>query len=444
MTFPFEENYVTNIEVEVPDAQALSDYTPRTLADELALPEVPTSVSLELTATQYRKIISSLFTGAWYVYPDEWLEVLASFWQGVKLDTINNCDDVANCIETSDATIQALIQAMTNAGFSPTSGDNPPVPTSTAQSGANLLPDGYTCDNDHIWGLSLWLVETLHEGIIQMLEVLEVATNDLELAAVFGDNVEGVSWFASGLELAAWIQDQFIEYYESAYSVSVQRDLACAIYCIAQEDCELSIDDLLAAYDSNVVSTPASPDDWLALLEWLITSEFVGGIETVATVHYFLLQALRYSGELFESYVGVNGLKQLVSFGKNQTDPDWDIYCTDCPTELPVLVVGEWSCDWGAQAGTVEQQSASVWRVSSAARAGDKAVTFKSTSGDRFRITSSAKISGSNVAFRGWCSSGTPTSGGGGVPLGVDAESYVLTVASGATNFVYDITVEWS
>lgn len=366
MVFPFEQDYAEYIENEVPDAQVLSDYLPRTISDEIVLDDSPQLVALYLTQAQYLKIVSSLFTGAWYVYPDEWLEIMASFWQGVaKMD----CEYIADCIENS-TTVQTAL-GLWQQKYSTSKAYPVPTLLSPAQTEQNLLPSGYTCDTSHLCGMSRFIVQNLNSGTEELLQQLESQTQIFEFAAVFVDNFEGVSWFGSMLELGTWLQDQLIEYYELAWSPLVEDELACELYCLIEPNCELSIDLVLQAYENAISGTFTLPTitDINDLWDWMLTLDLQLAADklVVAAFHYVIIQALRFGGKVLAYSFGIRTFEQMVQVGQDETDTYCNSNCA-CTGEwcysipLDEMLHFDWSSASGNQyAGTY---GGGIWTAS--------------------------------------------------------------------------------
>lgn len=311
------------------------------------------------------------------------------------------CEQIIDCIENDADTQLALLQYLSDSGIQPTSGSNPPLPTSAPQTASQLLPEGYICDSDHLFGISRWIVQQLDLSTRQVLAAIETLTNNVELAATFADNVEGISWFGSGLELAAWLQDQLIEWYDVAYTPTVEDTLACEIFCLIQQDCELTLDKIIQAYSGNSFGVPTDLNDWLSVLDWLVSTTFDGSIGTVASYHYFIAQALRFGSQL-PIFDGLRGLRLIVEMGKNEVDANWNILCS-CPpppTGLTPQIFG--ICTGGGPGGTnVTYLGGNRWRIDSTHRSvPDEAITFKELNDNTFKLANVSTLP--SIDFYGW------------------------------------------
>ena len=298
------------------------------LSEQFYFPDdtTPQTLVWEVNQNDFNAVLNALTFGADLAYPETAQNVVLTFLKMV-CQNMEICAEIADCITNDETVRESLLQYLSDSGIQPSSGDNPPVPMSAPQTAEQLLPDGYTCDNNHLFGMARWIVQQLDLSTRQVLAAVELLTNEVELAAVFADNVEGVSWFGSGLELAAWVQDQLIEWYDAAYTPTVEDTLACEIFCLITGDCELTLDKIIDAYSNNSFGVPTDINDWLSILDWLFNTTFDGSIGTVASYHYFIAQALRFGSKL-PIFDGLRGLKLIVGMGADETDADWDILCS--------------------------------------------------------------------------------------------------------------------
>jgi len=364
-------------------------------------------------------------------------------------DNSMTCEQIIECIET-DADVQAAFsQWLSENGYSQgANGTTPPVPLLPARTSENLLPADYTCDNDHLFGMARFIVQNLHESSLQLIQSLELITNNAELVSVFVDNVEATSWAGSALELVAWLQDQLIEYYEGSWSTGVDDALVCAIFCALKDNCEVTLDILLSAYSENIISTPPNTEDWLEILSWLTGLSFSASIGTVATFHYFCLQALRFGSNALNFVTGLRSLALIIQLAANDTDADWETLCEDCPEPVdgfdPVISLAPCNNIAGQTAGTVDsQQSTDVWRISSTHRAegNDECISLADSQGRLFRVTAVTLVSG--TAVFSWSISNNACGIQSGFTndfLNVDAKNLLLAGLNGNV-YTLDVTV---
>lgn len=343
---------------DVPVPQPLTDGTDDTLENDIILSSEPQSLVLEISSEQYTKLLSAALNGANTFFPDEYISVIYPL---IKAGKLMLCTEVADCLENSDALKNAMLQFLALNGYGSggqTTVEPPPLPTSITDE--NLLPAGYSCDDDALCGMARWIVTNLDDGVIQLLEQLEVATNTWELLATFVDNVEVVSWLGSVAEFALWVQDQLIEYYSAAYSATVEDELTCDIYCKIQPDCHVSIDRLIEAYEQAIVSSfslPALVDEVSVIFNWLegLDYEFANAKAVIASFHWAILQFLRFGSKALNYTGGIRSFKQMIATGEDETDSYCAANC-DCDelngySQNFGVGLGEWTLVHGTLGG---------------------------------------------------------------------------------------------
>jgi hypothetical protein len=378
--------------------------------DQYQFPDTTTLVPLaiKLTQEQYVQILSALSVGAFIVSDTDAIETIELFLQ-LTAGTMNFCDEIAECITNSETVRTALSQWSTEqqGGLN---GDVP-TPISPSESADNLLPTGYTCDDNHLCGMARWIVNNLHDGTVQLIQQIENATNLWELFSIFVDNVEGVSWFGSALEFAAWAQDQLEEYYQLAWSATVEDELTCDVFCEIQPDCEVTLDGLISAYESAVTSSfslPTALNTINDLWNWLegLDYETAQSKAIVGSFHWVVLQALRFGTNALGFTAGVRSLKQMIATGSDETDTYCSGNCACSPPPIP-LQIGGGLC-YANVAGSINEVSPNIYDITTAIRpvVEDYAFTVESVNGETFQVTSIQVIAGNDIQFWGKCNNG--------------------------------------
>ena len=95
---------------------------------------------------------------------------------------------MADCIETSENVTDALINYLTINNFTGGIG-NPDEVLPEEIREENLLPEDFSCDNDHRYGAAVGIVQAIHDATAEVFQKIEVLTNPLELVAEIADNV---------------------------------------------------------------------------------------------------------------------------------------------------------------------------------------------------------------------------------------------------------------
>lgn len=360
---------------------------------------------------------------------------------------IDICNLISDCIE-NDGDLQQLIAQIAQANMNqPGDGYSPP-PLPPAQTAANLLPDGYTCDTDHLCGMARHIVNSLHSGTQQLLQQLENATQQFEFISVFVDNFEVASWFGSALELATWLQDQLAEYYELAWSETIEDELTCDIYCQIEPNCEVTVDGLISAYESAVqesFSLPLVLDVANDLFDWLdaLDYETAAAKAIVGSFHWFTLQALRFGSSAAQYVAGIRSFEQMVATGADETDT----YCTVSPcdcTPPAAFEIGPPDCSTSTIGGVLEHLGGTRYRITYTSDGTNWRATVRRTGGGNVTPTNWTHINGSTSAteFNRYCDNGDYKATGD-KPDGITTQGFRLLVSlmdSGQQIWEVDLT----
>lgn len=271
---------------------------------------------------------------------------------GNECDTMD-CDDVADCIENSEAVQDALLDYIViHNGTGGVGNPDDVLPEEIRED--NLLPDDFTCDNDHRYGSAVGIVEAIHSATLEVFEKIEVLTNPLELAAEIADNVPVVEAAGVAAEIILWIQESAYDQYVSAWSDTVKDKISCEIFCLMQDEypCHLDYEMLMEVYqDVAFPSPPSITASWVVWAEWLIALPFTSNVLIVKLCGLLGLLTMRYGGKFGSMILGIRSLQTTISLLADDTNPDWETLCTECPEE--------WTHFWdfenvGMEAWTIE------------------------------------------------------------------------------------------
>ncbi len=256
---------------------------------------------------------------------------MAELILGVCADEI--CELITTAIEDCADVQGAIIILAGQQGWSAETGNLDNVLPLSARA-ENLLPDGYTCDNDHRYGMAVGLVAATHTATVEVFEAIELATNPGELAAEISDNVPIWSMLATGADIALWLQDTMVEAYDSAWSDPVADEIACELWCAMAEtgSCYLSFDVVFNVYLD--VAFPDVPDITAGALEWitwLMALPLTSSILIVKIASLMGLLAIRFGGKFSNFSLGVRTFETTVQLLADDTNSDWSILCDTCP-----------------------------------------------------------------------------------------------------------------
>ena len=273
-----------------------------------------------------------------------------------------DCDDVTDCIENNPGT-QIAIENVTQ---QQQNGQNP---LSQNTVGSNLLGGVYGCALPNLWGAMRTLVEWLNGNNEQFLDELSTATTPAARGAALSDNIPGINLGALGEALSAgitFLSSALVNGYDAYYDQSYADELACELFCIAQDNCELSIEQLYLVLSARVGFTPAADAFYNGLL-LVITGSWTGS-QFADVMMFVQVAAFRWMGG-FANYTGINPLSNALSLGFDDPSDDYLTLCA-CPdlwvytldsATLPVWVTFP-DAGWGAISGiSITQTTATAF-----------------------------------------------------------------------------------
>jgi len=349
MTNPVIEYYINQTE-EVPEGQALSDYLPRTIASEIPFTPDIITIQLPMNDERFLKLCSSIANGAFWTYPDEWLEVVGWFWQAMEVAM--TCEDVADCIDNDEGVQNALInqidtnlamqealrrqvsEALLQMGFDP---DATTVPSSVA---SGEIKDLANCDKDALWaGIRDGIVQRLDDNARTFYEIMVTKVDLIER----GTAVIGAIPIVGGLGEA--LAEQFTEVipdllnaYDSYSSIEALDTAACEIFALVCNLCRYptlqELYDYFASFgavDIQDLATLTATVAYEAMVGAATGAGFFVWHTTIAVQLYTLLL-----NEKFGNLLGVDSIATMASLGEDFANDNWEVLCDACVAQYSI------------------------------------------------------------------------------------------------------------
>lgn len=276
----------------------------------------------------------------------------AELWRAAIADAVwssecgegMSCEDVADCIETNEAT-RTLIQQIANQVVQPQTVFPPGQPLTPTQANTPLNPiDG--CDHDVFWAQCLQFTQYLTQAGLDFIEKIEVYSNAveaaqfIEMAPVLGSIVDEVQ-LDQFLEFINWAIETVGEAYAADLTQEAIEGIACAYFCAGFDDCALTIERVWQVHNERLggVLTPSSIEtigDLVTAVTTILTNPALAvdiWLVTLAGIAKFL------------GFIGVRGIDQTLAItlkvAVNDASNDWETLCTDCneppETRTPVI-----------------------------------------------------------------------------------------------------------
>lgn len=239
-----------------------------------------------------------------------------------------DCQDIIDCLNDPESDVlQTILDAVNS--------QNSNQLTSYSYHNKDLiLGEGGnpTCDKDVLWGGIVNLVESANQNNIDALEILEVSTNQYEFLADVLTDILGVEVPVADamLDWVVWLQQSILENYNAQITQEYLETIQCGLFCIAQETCELSPNDIYGYFANRVGSTFTFDSAIADVLTYLVTGSWSGTeIADVMFMSQFAFRAL--VGQWF-NFVAFNSVDLDFRLGMNNPDNDWELLC-NCDDE---------------------------------------------------------------------------------------------------------------
>lgn len=255
-----------------------------------------------------------------------------------------SCDDIADCIETDDA-VRAAINEIAGKQTTP-GGTSVPGQRMPDAKWTETLNPTETCDLNVLWAQCSQFVDYVVSAGTDVFEILETYSNAVEAAqfiemAPFIGTLVDEAQIDQVLQFIDWSLETIQEVYAAADTQPNRQEIACAIFCACQSDCEITLERAWDAINarSGGVFDPSSLNSTESLLTAAIT--IASSAEFPLEVWMMVVLGLgRTMG-----YLGVQGINQTLNIillaAVNDANDDWLLLCDDCPAEtqwLPYLI----------------------------------------------------------------------------------------------------------
>lgn len=319
-------NYIcpTPIEQEIEDV-------PATGYDPFYFPAEGDLLAFFFTEQTFLQVLSALMNGSQLTYGAEGRQVLWYFLQNVEfpvticakiIDCITNDEDVRHALAdwlATDPAATNVIQGIVNAGGPITGG------------GTVILTAD---DDDALFGACTFLIDTMHDAIVDFNQLAEVGTNTRERANIilqaipgFGDAIAAIP------EYVDEVFTDVIEVFEAQYTTTPKtgsRDrLRCGVFCLARTNDRTLTWDLIETYFWNLVSFESTTLNLaLDFVGFLVTGSWAG--QDVVNISFAQMATAMSVGNKFGTQTFPN-LQVVMKLGLNNPDSDWRTLCEDCP-----------------------------------------------------------------------------------------------------------------
>lgn len=297
-------------------------------ADKLVFPPFNGSLQFvsEYTEEEWTKLLSCILQGAIIIYPNELNRIYWSFVR--QLDCpVDICDLVLNCIQTNPEIQQEI------ARYSNSSSITEVTPEQQVILDTDLFDNPVTCNNDQIFGMTTQLASFLNATSEDILEIFVTA---FAVPGRLGDIIEAIPVvetlpFDDILQFLEKLATQVNDAYQAAYDTQIAEDIACDLFCIAQSNCELTLEQARDYFQGRFTNA-VSNTDFFTIVNDIIANNWLGE-QSIWVMHWLILDTIIFGGEILG--IDVNRIVTTIATFYNDPNPDWSLLC-NCTTIINV------------------------------------------------------------------------------------------------------------
>lgn len=244
-----------------------------------------------------------------------------------------SCEDVADCIETNEATQTAINNIINNQSNTQityeTSRQGTPI--TEAEYTASLTPPNPGCDEDILFGAVSAIVDQLDKNNLDFLQIMEVGTNTRERVSTVIAAIPIIETLPVNeiIDFVDKAQNEILEHYEAQWTTALYDEYRCEIFCLAlaSPDCEITFQ-LLFDYFNNRLGAALDPNNLLQdLFEFFLLGTWAG----TQVVDIMMLVQIGVWREA-SNWLGVSlrTLQTVGLLGANDPNHDWAVIPCDC------------------------------------------------------------------------------------------------------------------
>jgi hypothetical protein len=178
-----------------------------------------------------------------------------------------------------------------------------------------------TCDKDELFAFCLQLVQLLNRLVLDLYEILELASNLAEAVVMVTREASGLT---AVIEYIEWLQDTAIEAYEANYDVALENEYACELMCRALiNDCQLTWNDVFL-YFAEKCGQMSIWQNLSSMLTFAVSGTWIGD-----QFCHLSLAACTYVLALGGDWTGVTleDINRIWQSYLNDSNPDWGTLC---------------------------------------------------------------------------------------------------------------------
>lgn len=283
-------------------------------------------------------------SGDWEAARDRAQQMYFEFQDQNGACDVLDCEEVADCIETSEAVQDALL-AFTNSTYN--QGIAGSGEMSEADQNSDILGQA-GCNSDTAWGNALNIVQTLNRRNVDFLETLEALTNNQEAVDYIIDAIPILETLPIDdfISIADKVRDWLNDAYLAGYDLDYELERACEIFCLIKESptCTLTYAQLRDFYWDKARALAVFEDAFTSAVQ--IIEAWANWDETFGEIVVDVMCAMQFGFMNFlNSGFGYTFKQFKVQSSAGIPDDDWSVNCDSCPFPFtPVLQTLDAAC----------------------------------------------------------------------------------------------------
>lgn len=235
------------------------------------------------------------------------------------------CDEVADCIEGSETIREIIREIIKETVISPDGGG----------SGGRLgvgIESLENCDEDYVFGAVTGLVNYQLQAVRDALELIEVATNGVEVVLGWVGNFGlAIPILSIVADYISWIQDSIAENFEAQVTTALIDEYRCDLFCLYLENCDGLTAEQIAGYFLGRIGGESFVDTLEDLLSFFITGEFTGSqIVDAMMAGSIAMMTVNLDWIPFITIPNLYSIDLVFSLSADNPDSDWTILCPNC------------------------------------------------------------------------------------------------------------------
>lgn len=287
-------------------------------------------------------------SGDWQAARDRSAQMYFEFQDQNGLCDVIDCEEVADCIETSESVqnaIGALIQEF--------GGNAKGRPLPPALIGAPLSNPNEVCDLNALYGSAVNIVQVANRQIEDFLEQIEALTNNQEALAYALSFIPFIGDLAPVPELTSMIErtrEWLAEAYVAGYDLGTETEFVCDLFCLGNAGCEITME-MARDYFFDRARTNEGFEDAFETATTLIAALANWNEAAGETVVEIMFGAAFGFMNFLNSMFGMDFAAFVLQTRAGLPNDDWVFLCSECaPVEVcfaadsnyMVLISGEW------------------------------------------------------------------------------------------------------